>query len=99
MNVAVPPLPQYTFMAWCSVKKKHRGNFTFTSLDICLILTFCELPKKERRDGSFEKTTNVSRVYDFLKCHKNVSKQTNPLQVDDLIKNKPLANLRPLEDF
>jgi hypothetical protein len=22
--------PQYAFMAWCSVKKKHRDNFTFT---------------------------------------------------------------------
>jgi hypothetical protein len=24
---AIPPLPQYAFMAWCS---KHRDNFTFT---------------------------------------------------------------------
>jgi hypothetical protein len=24
---AIPPLPQYAFMAWCLVK--HRGNFTF----------------------------------------------------------------------
>jgi hypothetical protein len=24
---AIPPLPQYTFMAWCLVK--HRDNFTF----------------------------------------------------------------------
>jgi hypothetical protein len=24
----IPQLPQYTFMAWCSVTKKHRGNFT-----------------------------------------------------------------------
>jgi hypothetical protein len=23
-------LPQYTFMVWCSVKKKHRDNFTST---------------------------------------------------------------------
>jgi len=23
------PLPQYAFMAWCSVKKKHRDNCTF----------------------------------------------------------------------
>jgi hypothetical protein len=26
---AIPPLPQYVFMAWCSVKEKHRNNFTF----------------------------------------------------------------------
>jgi hypothetical protein len=25
---AIPPLPQYVFMAWCLVK--HRDNFTFT---------------------------------------------------------------------
>jgi hypothetical protein len=25
---AIPPLPQYVFMAWCLVK--HRYNFTFT---------------------------------------------------------------------
>jgi hypothetical protein len=31
------------------------------------------------------------RVYDFLICYSNVSKQTNPLQVDELITNKSLA--------
>jgi len=29
MSGAIPPLPQYSFMAWCLVK--HRDNFTFTS--------------------------------------------------------------------
>jgi hypothetical protein len=28
MRGAIPPLPQYDFMAWCLVK--HRDNFTFT---------------------------------------------------------------------
>jgi hypothetical protein len=28
MRGAIPPLPQYVFMAWCLVK--HRNNFTFT---------------------------------------------------------------------
>jgi hypothetical protein len=27
MRGSIPPLPQYAFMAWCSVK--HRDNFTF----------------------------------------------------------------------
>jgi len=27
MSKAVPPIPQYAFMAWCSVKVQ--GNFTF----------------------------------------------------------------------
>jgi hypothetical protein len=26
---AIPPLPQYAFMAWYSVKEKYMGNFTF----------------------------------------------------------------------
>jgi hypothetical protein len=30
MGGAIHPLPQYAFMAWCLVKKKHRNNFTFT---------------------------------------------------------------------
>jgi hypothetical protein len=30
MSGAIPPLPQNALMAWCSVKKKHRDNFTFT---------------------------------------------------------------------
>jgi uncharacterized membrane protein len=29
MSGAIPPLPQYAFMAWCLVKK-YRNNFTFT---------------------------------------------------------------------
>jgi hypothetical protein len=28
MRGAIPPLPQYVFMAWCLVK--HRDNFTLT---------------------------------------------------------------------
>jgi hypothetical protein len=28
MHGAIPPLPQYVFMAWCL--GKHRDNFTFT---------------------------------------------------------------------
>jgi hypothetical protein len=28
MRRAIPPLPQYVFIAWCLVK--HRKNFTFT---------------------------------------------------------------------
>jgi hypothetical protein len=28
MSGAIPPLPQYAFMAWCLVKKKHRATFT-----------------------------------------------------------------------
>jgi hypothetical protein len=30
MSGTVPSLPQYAFIAWCSVKKEHKVNFTFT---------------------------------------------------------------------
>jgi hypothetical protein len=30
MSGAIPPLPQYTFMAWCSVKGTGATNYTFT---------------------------------------------------------------------
>jgi hypothetical protein len=30
MRGAILPVPQYAFMAWCSVKKEHRDNFIFT---------------------------------------------------------------------
>jgi hypothetical protein len=30
MSGVISPLPQYPFMAWCSVKQKYRNNFTFT---------------------------------------------------------------------
>jgi hypothetical protein len=30
MRGAIPPLPQYVFIAWCLVK--HRDNFTFIFL-------------------------------------------------------------------
>jgi hypothetical protein len=42
---------------------------------------------KERTDSSNEETIYVSRVHNFFKCHSNVSKQTNPLHMDDLITN------------
>jgi len=27
---AIPPITQYAFMVWCSVKEKHMDNVTFT---------------------------------------------------------------------
>jgi hypothetical protein len=33
MRVAIPPLPQYTFLAWCSLKEAQ-DNFTFTFTNV-----------------------------------------------------------------
>jgi hypothetical protein len=30
MRGAIPPFQQSTFMAWCSVKKNHKENFTLS---------------------------------------------------------------------
>jgi len=35
----------------------------------------------------------MSRVHDSVKCHWTVTKQTNPLQMDNLIINKSMAIL------
>jgi hypothetical protein len=32
MSGTIPSPPQYAFVAWFSVLKKHMGNFTFTYL-------------------------------------------------------------------
>jgi hypothetical protein len=40
---------------------------------------------------STEETIKLSGVHESLKCNRNVCKQTNPLQVDNLITNKSVA--------
>jgi hypothetical protein len=47
MRGAIPPLPQYSFIAWCSVKKRRRDRFIFlTLLDIVkAYLAFTEICK------------------------------------------------------
>jgi hypothetical protein len=37
MRGAIPPLPQFVFMAWCLVK--HRDNFTFTLTSYAVLFT------------------------------------------------------------
>jgi hypothetical protein len=49
------------------------------------------MPKKEQTTAL--RKLHVSRVHNSLKCHRNVTKQTNPLQVDNLITNKSVAIL------
>jgi len=34
MSGAIPSLPQYAFMAWCSVKKKHKDNLPLLSYNL-----------------------------------------------------------------
>jgi hypothetical protein len=56
-------------------------------LDIfCLTFIFCGPPKKEHT--TILRKSHMSRLNDFLKYHRNVNKQTNPLQVDNLITYK-----------
>jgi hypothetical protein len=33
MSGAIPPLPHYAFMAWCSFKAQDNFTFTFTGLE------------------------------------------------------------------
>jgi hypothetical protein len=68
MRGVTPPLPEYAFMAWCSVKKKHGDNFTFTftgqnkSMGIDtqeppIVRLFVQFTHKERKT----RTKNVSK--------------------------------------
>jgi hypothetical protein len=38
MHGAIPPLPQYVFMAWCLVK--HRDKFTFLYFTLLYFTSF-----------------------------------------------------------
>jgi len=57
-----------------------------------LILTFCG-PLKKEQTATLWKPYRCQRVDNSLKCHRNVTKQTNSLHVDNLITNKPVAIL------
>jgi len=41
---AIPPLLQYAFVAWCSVKEKHRDIFTFPFTTTHWLLYLLEIP-------------------------------------------------------
>jgi len=38
MSAAIPPLPQYAFMAWCLVKRRYDFAFIFIFIIINLLL-------------------------------------------------------------
>jgi hypothetical protein len=46
---------------------------------------------KERTHSNTEEIIYESRLDEFLKCHRNVTKKTNLLQVDNLSTNKSMA--------
>jgi hypothetical protein len=46
-----------------------------------------------RKDNSSVETVHVPSLHNSLKCCRNVTKQNNPLQVDNLITNKAVAIL------
>jgi virulence-associated protein VapD len=62
MSGAIHPLPQYTFMGWCSVKKNAQGQlyFTFTSLNKLI-------------QCSDQKPTKFLRLNNLRKCKQEVN--------------------------
>jgi len=50
-------------------------------------------PNKERTNSGFERTINVSRVYNFPTYHMYLCKKTNHLEVKKSITNKSLSIL------
>jgi hypothetical protein len=74
MSGAIPPLPEYAFMAWCLVQ--HRNNFTFTSTFTKVHYSFDKSSPLDpvlihfnlyARLGSFHRDEYSSRV---VWCHK-----------------------------
>jgi hypothetical protein len=55
MRGAIPSLPQYTFMAWCSVKKEAQGQLIFTFTDA--VSTLCEQSALRGWEVVFTNTT------------------------------------------
>jgi hypothetical protein len=45
MREAIPPLPQYVFMAWCLVKHRDNSTFTFYIIIIIIIIFFSTIGK------------------------------------------------------
>jgi hypothetical protein len=61
MRGAILPLPQYVFMAWCLVKKKHRNNFTLERrlrLSDNRVLRRIFGPKREEVAGDWRRLHN-----------------------------------------
>jgi hypothetical protein len=58
-NEAIPPFPQYDFMAWCLVK--HRDNFTFNFIVLNTVLkTPQSMFNPENKRPSFAPITNFN---------------------------------------
>jgi len=60
MRRAIPPLPQYVFMAWCLIKhamghvlSKHRDKFTLLYLLLCHVVWWLDTNVSEDRAASF----------------------------------------------
>jgi hypothetical protein len=66
MRGAIYPLPHYAFMTWCSVKKQHRDNFTFTFI-IRMI--------KSRGEG-VRLTEHAVRSVEIRKAHTELQSET-----------------------
>jgi hypothetical protein len=48
---------------------------------------------QRKKDSSTDEIIYMSRIPNSLKCQRNVTKETNPLQVDNLIINKSVTIL------
>jgi hypothetical protein len=60
---------------------------------LAIFMGFSHFVDHQRTDGNNGKTIHVTTVHYVFRCQGNVSKQTNPFQVDDLITNKYVALL------
>jgi hypothetical protein len=85
MSGTIPSHPQYAFMVWCSVKKKHGDNFTFYLLSFPvqnglrqgvvsspLLFNFA-LDYANRRDQGNKKEMELKGIYCLVVCANDVN--------------------------
>jgi hypothetical protein len=60
MRIAIPPLPQNVFMAWCFVK--HRDNFIFYGKDNPIIASCAEKYRSNKKHTVFD-VSNENRYF------------------------------------
>jgi hypothetical protein len=70
MSGAIPPFPKYAFLAWCSAKKKHRVNFTFTITPRnWLWPTLQSYPEGEEEEEDEEGQNTLNLSQDWVEEH------------------------------
>jgi hypothetical protein len=71
MHGAIPPLPQYVFVAWCLVE--HRDNFTFCTFYLLpLTIFYINLRENVKLCYIYVKNDTICGIDSEIFCHETV---------------------------